>query len=192
MVNKDIIVIDIETKNTFADVGGQHNLRHLDVSLVGLYSYNFDRFMAFRDHQIHEVGPILQNAGLVVGFSINRFDLPVLNKYYNFNLLSLPRVDLLDEIEIAHGRRISLDLLAKANLGIGKTGHGLDAIEYYKKGDWESLEKYCLQDVKVTKELYDLAKKQKHLLVPQKWSDKHSKVELNIQDILLTSPNTLF
>lgn len=189
---KDIIVIDIETKNSFADVGGQHNLKDLDCSLIGLYSYNFDKYMAFREHQIHEVGPLLQNAGLVVGFSINRFDLPVLNKYYSFNVLKVPRLDLLDEIENAHGRRISLDLLAHANLGYGKTGHGLDAIEYYKKGDWESLEKYCLQDVKVTKELYDLVKKQKHLMVPQKWSDKHEKVELNITDILLNSPNTLF
>lgn len=189
---KDILVIDIETKNTFADVGGQHNLKDLDCSLVGLYSYNFDKYLAFREHQLHEVGPILQSAALVIGFSINRFDLPILNKYYNFNVMSLPRFDLLEEIEKAHGRRISLDLLANANLGYGKTGHGLDAIEYYKKGDWESLEKYCLQDVKVTKELYDLAKKQKHLLIPQKWNPRHEKVELEIKDAVLTAQNTLF
>ena len=154
---KDIIVIDIETKNSFADVGGQGNLKDLDCSLIGLYSYNFDKYMAFREDKINEVGPILQNAGLIIGFSITRFDLPVLNKYYNFNLLSLPRVDLLDEIETAYGRRIGLDLLAKANLGYGKTGHGLDAIEYYKKGDWDSLEKYCLMDVKVTRLVYEYA-----------------------------------
>ena len=191
-MNKDVLVIDIETKNSFADVGGQQNLKDLDCSLIGLYSYNFDKYMAFRDHQIHEVGPILQNAGLVIGFSINHFDLPVLNKYYNFNLMSLPKIDLLDEIETAYGRRISLDLLAKANLGYGKTGHGLDAIEYYKKGDWETLEKYCLQDVKVTKDLYELAKKQKYLMIPQKWSDKMEKVDLDIKDILMNAPNTLF
>lgn len=191
-MKKDILVIDIETKNTFADVGGQQNLKDLDCSLVGLYSYNFDRYMAFRDDRLHEVGPLLQNAGLVVGFSINRFDLPVLNKYYNFNLLKLPKVDLLEEIEMACGKRISLDLLAKTNLGIGKIGHGLDAIKYYKEGDWDSLEEYCLQDVKVTKELYDLAKRQKYLMIPQKWSERLDKVELDIQDVLMNAPNTLF
>ena len=191
-MNKDILVIDIETKNTFADVGGQQNLKDLDCSLIGLYSYNFDKYMAFREDRIAEVGPMLQNARLVIGFSSNRFDLPVLNKYYNFNLMSLQRVDLLDLVEEAYGRRISLDLLAKANLGYGKTGHGLDAIEYYKKGDWDSLEKYCLQDVKVTKDLYDLVKKQKFLMIPQKWSERLEKVEIDIKDILLNSPNTLF
>ncbi len=192
MANKDILVIDIETKNSFADVGGQHNLRNLDASLICAYSYNQDKYYLIREGKFHEISDMLQNAGLIVGFSINRFDLPVMNKYYKFNLMSLPRLDLLDEIENAHGRRISLDLLANANLGYGKTGHGLDAIEYYKKGDWEALEKYCQQDVKVTKELYDLAKKQKHLLVPQKWNANHVKVELDIQDVLMTSPNTLF
>ena len=34
----DQIVFDIETKNSFADVGGEANLKKLDVSVVGVYS----------------------------------------------------------------------------------------------------------------------------------------------------------
>lgn len=189
---KDVLVIDIETKNTFADVGGQENVKDLDCSLACLYSYNHDKYLCFREDKLKELGPVLRDARLIIGFSINRFDLPVLNKYYNFDLLKMPRIDLLDEIEESYGKRISLDLLAKANLGVGKTGHGLDAIEYYKKGDWDTLEKYCLQDVKLTKELYDLAKKQKYLMIPQKFSERLERVELDIKDIIMNSPNTLF
>jgi len=36
-----------------------------------------------------------------------------------------------------------------------KTGHGLEAIDFYKEGKWEELEKYCMADVMLTKELFD-------------------------------------
>ena len=188
---RDKIVIDIETKNTFFDVGGKENLKDLDASLVCIYSYNKGDFLLFREDKLHNLGPILQDAGLVIGFSINRFDLPVLDKYFSFNLLSLPTLDILEEIENSYGKRISLDILAKTNLGVGKTNHGLDAIKFYNAGDWESLEKYCMQDVLITRDLYELAKKQSYLMVPERWSDNLIKVNLNLKDEIKES-NTLF
>lgn len=188
---KDRLVIDIETKNTFADVGGQSNLKDLDASLVCVYSYNKQEFFSFREDKFHELSPILQNAGLVIGFAINRFDMPILNKYFNFRVTALPTLDLLEEIEESYGRRIGLDILAKANLGIGKTNHSLDAIRFYNTGDWESLEKYCLQDVLITRDLYELVKRQGHLMIPEKWSDKLNKVVLNLKDEV-EEVNTLF
>ena len=117
--------------------------------------------------------------------------MPILDKYFNFNLLSVPTLDLLDEIEEAYGRRISLDALAKANLGIGKTSHGLDAVKFYNEGDWESLEKYCLHDVLITKDLYELGRGQGHLLIPDRWTDKMTKLPLKFKDEIKES-NTLF
>lgn len=189
-MNPDTLVIDIETKNSFADVGGQHNLRKLEVSFVGVYSYNEDKYLSFYEHQLDDLAKLLQKAGLVIGFSMNRFDLPVLEKHCKFNLFSLSRLDLLDEIELALGQRISLDILAKTNLGIGKTHHGLEAIKFYKEGNLEELKNYCLHDVKITKELYDLAKKQGHLLVPKKYSDEILRANFNWQE--QTLPATLF
>lgn len=188
---RDKIVIDIETKNTFFDVGGTENLKDLEASLVCVYSYEKRDFLLFRENKLQDLSPILQNAGLVIGFSIRRFDLPVLDKYFNFNLSSLPSLDLLDEIEASYGRRVSLDILAKTNLGVGKTNHGLDAIRFYNSGDWESLEKYCLNDVLITRDLYELTKKQGHLMIPERWSDNLIKVNLNLKDDIEES-NTLF
>ncbi len=181
-MNKDKLVIDIETKNTFADIGGQENLEKLDVSFIGAYSYNQDKYLSFKENELENFGPILQNAGLIIGFAINRFDLPVLKKYYNFNVMALPRLDLLEEVELAYGQRVSLDVLAKANLQISKSGHGLDAIEFYKKGDWQALADYCLQDVKVTKELYDFIKKEEHILIPKKYTEEIVKVSVKIKE----------
>ena len=42
---KDKIVIDIETSNTFADVG-RNNFNELNVSVAVIYSYNEERYVA--------------------------------------------------------------------------------------------------------------------------------------------------
>ena len=43
----DKLVIDIETKNTFADVGGQDHLLDLEMSFLGVYSYNQNEYFGF-------------------------------------------------------------------------------------------------------------------------------------------------
>ena len=97
MIN-DRIVIDIETKNTFIEVG-KDNFDALEVSLIGLYSYNKNEYLSFFEDEINKVGEILSSAEMIIGFSISRFDLPVLKKHFDFDLFSIPRIDLLDEIE---------------------------------------------------------------------------------------------
>ncbi len=164
---KDTIVIDIETKNTFADVG-RDNFGDLQISVIGVYSYNEDAYIAFEEHELDKLSEYLKEAEMIVGFAITRFDLPVMAKHFDFDLFAIPRIDILDEIELSIGKRISLDLLAKQNLGHGKTGTGLEAPNLYEQGRLEELKKYCLHDVQVTKELYDLARSQGHLFVPQR------------------------
>ncbi|HYE22602.1 MAG TPA: hypothetical protein VD998_03365, partial [Verrucomicrobiae bacterium] len=51
--------------------------------------------------------------------------------------------------------RLRLDNLAQTTLGIGKTGDGLEALRLYKQGRIDELKKYCTNDVKITKDLYD-------------------------------------
>lgn len=190
MFNKDKIVFDVETKNTFADVGGQDNIEKLEVSFIGAYSYNQDKYFSFHEKDFDKFAPILQNAGVLITFAGKRFDIPVLKKYYNFNLTAIPHVDLLEEVELAYGHRVGLNVIATATLGVGKSGHGLDAIEYYKTGNLKALEEYCIQDVRVTKDLYDFIKKEGHVLIPKKFSDEIVKVDMNLRENEL--PASLF
>jgi DEAD/DEAH box helicase domain-containing protein len=175
----DKLVIDIETKNTFADVGGPENIHKLDVSFVGVYSYNKNQYFSFFENELDKLAPMLQSAGLIIGFSSNRFDLPVLKKHFKFNIMSLESLDILEEIEEKLGHRISLNELAYANLKVNKTAHGLEAIKFYKEGRLEELKNYCLNDVKITKDLYDLGLKQGHLLVPQRTTGEFVKAEFD-------------
>lgn len=184
-MTRDTLVIDIETKNSFAEVGGQENLRDLEISFVGAYSYNQNTFLSFYENQLDQLADVLQKAGLIVGFSINRFDIPIIAKHCNYNLLQVPRLDLLDEIELLLGHRVSLDVLSKTNLNVGKTHHSLEAIKLYREGNLEELKNYCLNDVKLTKDLYELAKKQGYLLVPKKITGELVKAHLNFREVFL-------
>jgi len=178
----DKIVFDIETKNSFADVGGEKYLRNLLVSVVGAYSYLEDRYFCFDENQLSDFGALLKRAGLLIGFSSKRFDLPILEKYFDFNIAAIPHYDILEEIEKNFGRRIGLGILAEANLGVGKTAQGLEAIEFYKKGEIQKLKDYCLQDVKITKEIYDLMKRQGFLWIPDRNSAKMAKVYFTFKE----------
>jgi len=177
----DKIIFDIETKNSFADVGGQENLKKLDVSVVGVYSYERDDYFCFGENELEKLKEIFKASDLLIGFAIKRFDLPVLEKHFSapgeFNIYSVPCFDILEEIERSLGHRVKLDDLAKANLGIGKTAVGLEAIEFYRNGEMEKLKNYCLNDVKITKELYEMLKSQGYLWIPQRFSVKMLKWE---------------
>lgn len=175
----DKIVLDIETKNTFEDVGGQDHLLDLEISFVGVYSYNQDSYLSFFENELDKLAPLLQNAGLIIGFSTNRFDIPILNKYLKFNLKAVESLDILEDIEIKLGHRVSLDSIAHKNLGIGKTAHGLEAIKFYNEKRFEELQKYCLNDVKITKDLYELGKKQGFLLAPTNHGLETAKVSFD-------------
>jgi DEAD/DEAH box helicase domain-containing protein len=188
----DKIVLDIETKNTFADVGGQEHLTDLNISFVGIYSYDKNQYLSFFENELDKLSLVFKNAGLIIGFSINRFDIPILNKYLNFDALEIERLDILDEIEEKLGHRIGLGQLAYTNLKIGKTAHGLEAIKFYKEGRLEDLKNYCLNDVKITKDLYELGLKQGYLLVPTNYGNEIAKVTLNWREKIPASSQTLF
>ncbi|HEY4528440.1 MAG TPA: hypothetical protein VJJ48_01260, partial [Candidatus Paceibacterota bacterium] len=66
-------------------------------------------------------------------------------------------LDILKEIRKQYGRGMKLDQLAEGTLGRNKSGHGLEAIKWWKAGEVEKVREYCLDDVKITKEIYDHA-----------------------------------
>ena len=86
---------------------------------------------------------------------------------------------------MATGNRISLDRLAEANLGVTKTHHGWEAIALYKEGKMDELKEYCLNDVRLTKGLYDLYRNEHALLVPDKETGEKRKVVFTKQEKLL-------
>jgi DEAD/DEAH box helicase domain-containing protein len=180
----DTLVFDIETQNFFTDPGvGRDNFGALKISVVCVYSYDQDKYFSFEENEMPAAAELFNTAARIVGFSSNRYDVPVLNGYFQKlrlsveNLWKKERVDLLEEIELATGNRVSLSRLAEANLGEKKEQSGAEAITLYREGKMDELKEYCLKDVRLTKELYDLYIKQRALMVPNKLTGEVVRVE---------------
>jgi len=156
------ICFDIETKNTFEDVG-ERNPSLLDISLVGIYDFEENKFDSFLEDDLNRLWPILEKTDSIIGYNSDHFDIPLLNKYYKGDLTKIKSVDIMKDIKKSLGRRIGLDAIAKATLGVGKSGHGMDAIEWWKKGEIDKIRQYCLDDVKITRDIYNFALQNGHL-----------------------------
>lgn len=182
------VVIDVETQNTFRDVGG-YEPKKLKVSVAGLYDYATDKYLAFVENELDRFFRYLENASLVIGFNQIDFDLPVLNPYYIGSLTKFPALDLLKEVEKSLGFRLSLDDLVRETLNAKKTGHGLLAIDYFRNGEMEKLKKYCLSDVELTKNLYEYGKNHGQIFyksvrgrqkIPVSWGENVQSAKINL------------
>jgi DEAD/DEAH box helicase domain-containing protein len=152
------IVFDCETSNLFEEVGSS-DATALDLSVVCIYEYDKDKYSSYTKDQLKDLWPILEKADLLIGYNSDHFDIPLLGKYYPGDLTKIKSLDLLKEIKNSLGRRIKLDTIAEATLGKNKIGHGLEAVIWWKNGEYEKVIKYCLEDVKITKEVYEYALK---------------------------------
>lgn len=156
------IVFDIETKNTFEEIG-INEPKKLDLSIVCIYDSESKKYDSFLENDLERLWPILESADMLIGFNSDHFDIPILNKYYQGDLYKIKSLDILKEIHNSIGRRIKLDNIAENTLGEGKSGHGLEAITWWKNGEIEKIRQYCLDDVRITKDVYDFALKNKFL-----------------------------
>jgi len=152
------IVFDIETSNQFSDVGSG-DATALDISVVCIYDSETKKYYSFEQEAFSELWRFIEGADMLIGFNSDHFDIPLLNKYYPGDLTHIKSLDLLKEIYTSFGRRIKLDMIAEATLGEKKSGNGLQAIQWWRDGDKQRVIDYCIQDVKVTKDIYEYALK---------------------------------
>ena len=172
------IVLDLETQKSFQEVGGRGKNHLLKVSVAGIYDYSTDKYSVYEEHEIPKLGSILQTADQIIGFNIKDFDFEVLKPYLNFDIFRVPYLDLLEEIEKVLHHRIKLELVAQGTLGSGKSGSGLEALLYFKQGRMDLLKKYCLDDVKITKQIYDYALRNQKVLYKDFFKTKEAGLKI--------------
>ncbi|QSR88292.1 ribonuclease H-like domain-containing protein [Methylacidiphilum caldifontis] len=153
--SKNIVYLDIETQKSSFEVGGWHKKHLMRLSIGVIYSSFYNKYFIFSEQEVDQLLRMLRQSDCIVGYNIVGFDIPVLESYSVFNLSDIPCLDLLIDIEKKISRRIKLDQLAKATLGIGKTGHGLQALQWWKEGKLLDIAEYCCYDVKITKLIHE-------------------------------------
>lgn len=158
------IVFDIETQNTFADVG-KHEPALLDISVVSLYDSVDDAYTTVAIDELETLWPHFEHADALVGYNSDHFDIPILDKYYPGSLTRIHSIDLMQDIKRSFGKRLRLNSIAEATLGEQKSANGLQAITWWKQGEIEKIKMYCQKDVEITKRLFEYAQKHNMLHV---------------------------
>lgn len=166
------VILDVETKKTFEEVGGYFPDR-LGISFVGVCARETGtsgEMLGFFEDDLPKLFPLLERADVIIGFNVDQFDMQTFIPYYTGDITAIPTLDLMIRIKDSIGHRIGLDAVAKETLGIGKTGNGLDAIKYFQTKQFDKLRDYCLQDVTVTRDIYDYGLRKGQIKFRNKWN----------------------
>lgn len=172
-------VFDLETQRSAKEVGGWHMAHRMKASCGVVYDSLDDRYSVYLEHQIEDLIMHLKQLDQVVGFNSKRFDYQVLSGYSDYDFTKLPSLDLLELVHSQLGFRLSLDRLAQETLRVGKSGSGLDALEWWQKGEIEKIIAYCRKDVKITRDLYRYARDKGYLVYCHKEGGRF-RIPLNI------------
>lgn len=169
----DHIVIDIEIQKQISEVPNGWNDTHLlGVSVAVIYEYITDRYRIYGPNDIEALIQRLELADRISGFNIWKFDFPVIYKLpYRGRVEQLREKtnDILyriwkslnldpEDFTKLHGSW-GLDVVCKGTFGRGKTGYGGNAPLWFQQGNWTKLIDYCINDVKLERDLTDFVDK---------------------------------
>lgn len=176
---RNIVYFDLETQRSAEEVGGWRRKDRMGMSLGVTFSTARGEYRIYTEERVPELLADLQRADLIVGFNLLGFDYEVLHGYTPFDLKQLPTLDLMADLEARLGHRLSLDAIASATLGLQKTAHGMQAIQWFKQGRLLEIAEYCCYDVKLTKQVHEYGARHgrvhyfdrfgKKLTVPVNW-----------------------
>ena len=128
-----------------------------------IYDAAEGKYRTFREDNVDELIKELLSCDVMVGFNIKRFDWEVLKAYSEADFSTVKTVDMLEEVTKVLGHRLSLDHLARVTLKEGKSADGLQAIRWFREGNFEKLTEYCKHDVDITRRLYLFGKEKGYL-----------------------------
>jgi DEAD/DEAH box helicase domain-containing protein len=181
-----LLFFDLETQKTAQEVGGWQNTHLMRVSVAVLFDSLENRFVVYHEDQMDVLLAHLEKADLIVGFNIKRFDYQVLSAYTNKSLKRLPTFDILEDVFKRLGFRLSLKHLVAETLDRQKRADGLQAVEWFRQGDLETLTEYCRQDVAVTRDLFYYGLENAHLVFREKQENRRVRlaVDWRLEDMI--------
>ncbi len=174
-----VLYFDLETQKSASDVGGWQNTHLMRVSVAVIFDSAENRFFSYMEDEVDALIKHLEVADLIVGFNIKRFDYSVLRAYTGKDLKTFATFDILEDLYRRLGFRLGLDHLATETLNQKKSGDGLQALEWFKKGEMEKLTEYCRHDVEITRDLFQYGLKNGHLIYRAKQADQRVRLRVD-------------
>jgi len=151
--------------------GGWNDHANMGISVIGVHDLLTDQYRVFCSDNMSEFFELLKCRRVWITFNGIGFDNKVLKHVPNFPSnpqdYSSEHYDILREVWLCRGLNpdkfywkthggFGLDAICQANGLGGKTGHGALAPVQWQRGEIGSVIDYCLQDVKLTSELFKL------------------------------------
>lgn len=144
--------------------GGWDDFKGMGISVIAVYDLWQDCYRIFLEDNFNEFQKLVDARHGIIGFNSTSFDD---NLCYAHGIKVATTYDLLAEVRIASGQPphyvkgqtrggYSLEQLAQANLGYGKSGTGSLAPELWQRGQRGAVIDYCLGDVAITKKLFEM------------------------------------
>jgi len=163
------IYLDVETQRIAEEVqGGWDNIRAFGLSVA----VTWDAANEYREWYEPDAGRLigeLRAFDRIVTFNGLRFDFEVLSAYGDVRELRGKSLDLLQDLKRRLGFRVSLQNLAQATLGKGKTASGLDAVKWWRSGDpalRQRVVDYCRMDVEILREVVAYGRREGFVKIP--------------------------
>lgn len=142
------VFYDIETQRAADEVGGWGNIHLMLVSVAVSWSEE-DGFRHWDESATASFIEYLSRYDRIVSFNGDGFDSRVLSHYGDVGVIQQHSFDVLTDLKKRLGHRLSLESIAQATLGVGKSADGLQAIRWWKEGRIDLLAEYCQRDVEV-------------------------------------------
>ena len=158
------LILDVETQRSAEEVGGWQNIPDMKLALAVTYNQVTSEFKTHYEKDVDRLLLDLAMADRVIGYNIDRFDIPVLKGYTPWDLSRIRTFDILADIYRKLGFRLKLGDLAQATLGVGKSSDGLQSLQWWKEGRIDLIEQYCRHDVEVTRDVYLFGKQNRYVL----------------------------
>lgn len=151
---------------------------NMGIACIGAWDYVEDRARVFTMGNIADFLDLCDDRDLLVGFNSIPFDNAVIAATLDRPPLEESRCyDLLREIWAGAGLApefdfkthggYGLDAVCEANFGTKKTGNGALAPVDWQRGEYGRVIDYCLNDIKLTKQLFDRAMGDGHIKCPK-------------------------
>jgi len=156
----NFVVLDIEAERPVEDWA-----RPWEAGMGSAVTYHPSHlFKLWASDEVDQLAAYLNETDLIVGYAISHYDLPVIEKLAGVPI-STPRYDLCEFVAKGLNRRVRLDEVLGATLGLAKTGNGADAPKLFRQGALKDLWAYNLNDVLLEYLLFRHARDVGYLLV---------------------------
>ena len=155
-----VLCFDIESSSTT----GKINVEDAIFKTIAFYEYETNKYSFYTYKDIEEIKKVFKKHRIIISYYGNKYDIPILNKN-GINTKNNTHIDLYEVMKkrgVYLGiKNISLSLQSVAK-HLKLTTHKDENFDYniLNKNEWTEeeinhIKNYNIQDVKVTKELYD-------------------------------------